>query len=145
MKAYLISMHLLVPRSRSSAKVKVKYKGYISQKMAVSGAFVFRKHFLSFMSLPNDKSFDSSKLKIFADSKINVTEKLKFVLGRIKKHCGKRRKCWLPAFSPFLTLFSKGYFLQVVKILDCVVRNEATVLQLSTNPFKSIDLLLNEM
>ena len=25
-------MHLLVPRSRSSAKVKVKYKGYISQK-----------------------------------------------------------------------------------------------------------------
>ena len=46
MKAYLINMHLLVPRSRSSAKVKVKYKGYISQKMAVSGAFVFHKHIL---------------------------------------------------------------------------------------------------
>ena len=44
MKAYLINMHLLVPRSRSSAKVKVKYKGYISQKMAISGAFVFHKH-----------------------------------------------------------------------------------------------------
>ena len=39
-------MHLLVPRSRSSAKVKVKYKGYISQKMAVLGAFVFHKHVL---------------------------------------------------------------------------------------------------
>ena len=39
-------MHLLVPRSRSSAKVKVKYKGYISQKMAVLGAFLFRKHIL---------------------------------------------------------------------------------------------------
>ena len=39
-------MHLLVPRSRSSAKVKFKYKGYISQKMAVSGAFVFHKHVL---------------------------------------------------------------------------------------------------
>ena len=39
-------MHLLVPRSRSSAKVKVKYKGYISQKMAVSGVFVFHKHIL---------------------------------------------------------------------------------------------------
>ena len=37
MKAYLINMHLLVPRSRSYAKVKVKYKGYISQKMAVLG------------------------------------------------------------------------------------------------------------
>ena len=22
------------------------------------------------------------------------------------KHCGKRRKCWLPAFSPFSTMFS---------------------------------------
>ena len=32
MKAYLINRHLLVPRSRSPAKVKVKYKGYISQK-----------------------------------------------------------------------------------------------------------------
>ena len=49
MKAYLINMHLLVPRSRSSAKVKVKYKGYISQKMAVSGAFVFHKLILFFM------------------------------------------------------------------------------------------------
>ena len=23
-----------------------------------------------------------------------------------QKHCGKRRKCWKPAFSPFLTVFS---------------------------------------
>ena len=46
MKAYLINMHLLVPRSRSSAKVRVNYKGYISQKMAVSGAFLFHKHIL---------------------------------------------------------------------------------------------------
>ena len=48
MKAYLINMHLLVPRS--SAKVKLKYKGYISQKMAVSGAFLFHKHVLFFMA-----------------------------------------------------------------------------------------------
>ena len=37
MKEHPINMHLLVPRSRSSAKVKVKYQGDISQKMAVSG------------------------------------------------------------------------------------------------------------
>ena len=42
MKAHLINMHLLVPRSRSSAKVKVKYKDYISQKIAVLGAFMFQ-------------------------------------------------------------------------------------------------------
>ena len=41
-------MHLLVPRSRSSSKVKVKYKGYFSQKMAVSVAFVFHKNIFFF-------------------------------------------------------------------------------------------------
>ena len=51
MKAYLINMHLLVPSSRSSAKVKVKYKSNISQKMAVSGAFVFHKHIFFFCRL----------------------------------------------------------------------------------------------
>ena len=39
MKAHLINTHLLV--SRSSAKVKVKYKGYISQKIAVWGHSCF--------------------------------------------------------------------------------------------------------
>ena len=43
MKAHLIDTHLLVPRSRSSAKVKVKYQGHVSQEMGVSGALVFHK------------------------------------------------------------------------------------------------------
>ena len=46
MKAHLIDTHLLVPRSRSSAKVKVKYLGHVSQKMDVLGALVFHKHIL---------------------------------------------------------------------------------------------------
>ena len=32
-----------------------------------------------------------------------------------KKHCGKRRKCQLPAFSAFSTIFSKGIFLRACK------------------------------
>ena len=40
-------------------------------------------------SLPNDKILDQSKLKAFADNKINVTEKLKFVLGRVENIVGK--------------------------------------------------------
>ena len=51
MKAHLINTHLLVPRSRSSAKVKVKYKGYISQKMAISGAIVFHKNIVLILYL----------------------------------------------------------------------------------------------
>ena len=39
----------LVPRSRSSAMVKVKCRGHVSQKMGVSGALVFHKHILFFL------------------------------------------------------------------------------------------------
>ena len=35
-------------------------------------------------SLPHDKILDWFKLKAFADDKIKVTEKLKFVLGRVE-------------------------------------------------------------
>ena len=38
MKAHLIDTHLLVPRSRSSAKVKVEYQGHVLKR------WVFRVH-----------------------------------------------------------------------------------------------------
>ena len=37
-----------------------------------------------FNSIPNYKILDQSKLKAFADDKINMTENLKFVLGRLE-------------------------------------------------------------
>ena len=43
----------------------------------------------NFNSLPNERILDWSKLKAFADDKINVTEKLKFVLGRVENIVGK--------------------------------------------------------
>ena len=49
MKAHLIDTHLLVTKSRSSAKVQVKYQGHISQKMAVSGALMLHKHLVVFI------------------------------------------------------------------------------------------------
>ena len=83
-----------------------------------------------FNSLPNNRILDWSNLTAFADDKIDMNEKLKFGLGRVEnivgkgenagnqlftKHCGKRRKCWLPAFSPFPTMFSKAFFNRVIK------------------------------
>ena len=56
----------------------------------------------------------------------NCKLKTEILFGMGRKHCGKRRKCWLPAFSPFPTMFSKGFFLGVVKSRDCVVKSEAT-------------------
>ena len=66
-------------------------------------------------SLPNDKFLDWSKLEAFADNKTNVTlNRNSFWDGG--KRCGKRRKCWLPAFSPFHTIFSKLSFPEVLKV-----------------------------
>ena len=76
-----------------------------------------------FNLLPNGKFLDWSKLQELADDKINVTEKIKFCIGKGRKHVGKRRKCWSPAFSPFPTMFSKGFFPRVVKSRDCVVKS----------------------
>ena len=42
-----------------------------------------------FNSLPNDIFLGCSKLKAFADNKINVNEKLKFVMGRVENIVGK--------------------------------------------------------
>ena len=43
----------------------------------------------SFNSLPDDNILDLSKLKAFADDKLNVTPKLKFVLRRVENNVGK--------------------------------------------------------
>ena len=62
MKAHLIHTHLLIPRS--SAKVKVKYQGHVSQKMGVSGAFMFHKHILLTELSPFDGLKFSVKIKL---------------------------------------------------------------------------------
>ena len=73
-------------------------------------------------SLPNDKILDLTKLKAFADDKLNVTKMTVFLFNR-EENCGKRRKCWLPEFSLFPTVFSKAFFPRVVKSQDCVVKS----------------------
>ena len=69
-----------------------------------------------------------TKRQIFRLVHIQITcrwqnkSKWKIVIwfGKGRKHCGKRRKCWWPAFSPFPTMFSKGFFPRVVKSRDFV-------------------------
>ena len=43
--------------------------------------------------------------------------------GKGRKHCVKKRKCWLPAFSPFSTMFSKGFLQRVGKSWDSLVKS----------------------
>ena len=46
-------------------------------------------HHRDAFTLPNDKILDSSKLKAFADDKIMVAQKLRFVFGRVENIVGK--------------------------------------------------------
>ena len=45
--------------------------------------------------------------------------KIKIHDGKSRKHRGKRRKCWLPAFSPFPTMFPKHLFPGMSKLSLC--------------------------
>ena len=44
---------------------------------------------MSINSLQKDKNLDLSQLKALADNNINVTHKLKYVLGRVENVLGK--------------------------------------------------------
>ena len=63
-------------------------------------------------SLPNDKILDCSKLKTFADDKIYVTEKVKFVLGTIKKTLWEKEKMLVTSIFSFSHNVFKSLFLQ---------------------------------
>ena len=58
-------------------------------------------------SLPNDKISHWSKPKAFADKKINVTEKLEFVLGRVENIGEKAENAGYQHFLLFPQCFLK--------------------------------------
>ena len=68
MKADLINTHLLVPRSRSSAKVKVKYQGHVSQKKGVWGGISVSTHLVQ---STNEFNLEQSKILSFSKIKHN--------------------------------------------------------------------------
>ena len=67
-----------------------------------------------------------TKLKAFASDKLNVAEMKVSPYDREENTVGKRIKCWLPALSPFPTVFSKVFFSRVVKSRDCGVKIQST-------------------
>ena len=59
-------------------------------------------------SLPNDKFLDWSIGKAFADNKLNVAEKLKFILGRVENMVGKGENAGYQHFLLFPQCFQKS-------------------------------------
>ena len=72
---------------------------------------------MSGYGLLTDKStlFQKTKLKALADDKINATETLKLVLGRIENVLGKGENAGYQHFLLFPKCFQKAFFLRVVK------------------------------
>ena len=62
-----------------------------------------------FNPLPNDQILASTKLKGFADDKINVTQKLKFVLGRVEKLVEKEKTLVTSIFSFSNNAFKRSH------------------------------------
>ena len=61
-------------------------------------------------SSPNDKISDWSRFKAFADDKIDGTEKLKFVLGRVENIVGEEENAGYQHFLLFPQCFQKTSF-----------------------------------
>ena len=69
-----------------------------------------------FKSFPNNKVLDWSKLKAFADNKINVTEKLKFDLERVENIVGKAENPGYQHFLLFQQCFQKTSYTGSLKV-----------------------------
>ena len=68
------------------------------------------------------QSRDWSKLKAFADDKLNVAQNLKLVSGRVENIVGKGENAGHQHFLLFLQCLQKILSLMVVKSRDCVVK-----------------------
>ena len=64
--------------------------------------------------LPNNKFLHWSKLKAFADNKINMSEKLKLCFGRVENIVRKR--------SLKNAVFFEDFFFKVVISRNCVIK-----------------------
>ena len=69
------------------------------------------------------KFWTSPKLKASADNKLNVGEKLKYVLVRVENIVGNEENAGFQHFLLFTGMFSEGFFLKVVKSWDCIANS----------------------
>ena len=68
-------------------------------------------------SLPNNKNLDWAKLKAFADSKINMTQKLKLKLGWVENIVGKRENAGYRHLFLFPQCFQKVSYSGSLKVM----------------------------
>ena len=63
-----------------------------------------------------------AKIQSICRSQNRCESNMKLCFWKGRKHCGKRRKGWLPAFSSFPTMFSIAFFPRVSKTMHCSLK-----------------------
>ena len=72
-----------------------------------------------YYALPNNKFLDWSQLKAFADDKIKVTEKMKFVWEMVETIVGRGENAGYQHFLLFPQYFQKTSFSRLLKVGLC--------------------------
>ena len=67
------------------------------------------------------KKFRQYQTKSIYRQQYHVTEIMISVLVRVENNVGKRRKCWLPSFSPVSHMFSKAFIFRADITWGCSV------------------------
>ena len=75
-----------------------------------------QKIWVAVNSLQDSKILDESKFKAFADDKLLLTQKLKFVLGRVENISGKEENADYQHFLLFPQCFRQLSFPEVLKV-----------------------------
>ena len=82
--------------------------------LSILKTLVNKKNILN--SLPNDKILDWFKLKAFEDNRLNMNQKVNFVLRRIENIVGKGENADYQHFLIFLQCFQKASFQWSLKV-----------------------------
>ena len=88
-------------------------------------------------TLPNDKILALSNGK-HLQTTISTRLKWPIVFDSVENMCGKRRKCWLPAFSTFPTLFSIGFLLSHGHRKSSTVKSERIQINFYPKTFSTV-------
>ena len=125
-KIQLESICRLQVKQRSNICLCRKRKCEKEENMLVTCIFFFTNNSLN--SVPNVNFFGQDQIQSSCRQRFQCFLNYNFCLRSGRKHYGKRRKCWLPAFSPFSTMFS-SLLLQGLENLDCVVKDLTFILK----------------
>ena len=73
--------------------------------------------------LPHNEIMDLTKLKVFADNKLNITKMTTFLFDRVENFVGKGENAGDQDFLLFRQCFTEAFFPRVVKSQDCMVKS----------------------